>query len=493
MSSIWSAETKLPEFAPLSGCKTADVAVIGGGAAGILTAYLLGLQGASAVVLEADRILSGATKNTTAKITAQHGLIYSRMIRKFGLDFAQGYAQANRDAIAKYAELVRQNQIGCDFQECAAFCYDRENPEEIERETRDAERLGFSASFTKQTELPFPVAGAVRFGGQARFQPLAFFGALARGLTVFEHTRARSIENGCVMTDRGRVDAPHIVVATHFPFLDRPGYYFVRMYQQRSYVLALENAAELSDVYLDAKDGGLSFRGFRNLLLLGGGGHRCGKFREGCGYAPLRLAAREYYPQSRELFHWSAQDCMTADGVPYAGRYSSALPGVYIATGFQKWGMTGSMAAAMLLSDELCGKASPYAQVFSPQRFFPAACAAGFASNGAHTVAGIAKRVFYLPAGGTEKIGKGRAGVVQNQGEKTGIYRDEQGNAFAVTTKCPHLGCELSWNPDEKSWDCPCHGSRFDFRGNLIDNPAGKGISRKTPEAAEEDAENQSF
>lgn len=477
MESVWSAKSVLPKFKPLTGCAKADVAVIGAGMAGVLTAYLLNRQGASVVVLEAGTLGCGATRNTTAKITAQHSLIYDSLISDFSEEQARHYAEANRAAVGKYMELIAESQISCHFETCAAYCYDRENPEKIEKEARAAERLGFSASFTTETELPFPVAGAVRFEDQGRFHPLEFLGAIAKDLTIYENTTAREIDGKTVMTDHGKVTAEQVVVASHYPFINVPGYYFARMHQERSYVLALSNAGRMGNMYLDARDGGYSFRGYEDLLLLGGGGHRTGKFDEKSGYGPLSRAAKEFYPQAQEEYRWSAQDCMTLDGVPYIGQYASSLQNVYVATGFQKWGMTGSMVSAMLLSDQILGRENPCAEVFSPQRFKVSASVKNLLAEGAQAAAGLARQVFSGPDGELDKIEKGHGGIVEYDGQKAGVYRDEAGEVFLVTTKCPHLGCELSWNPDEKSWDCPCHGSRFDYRGNLLDNPAMRGLT----------------
>ena len=461
---------------PLEQHIKADAVVVGAGMAGILTAYRLSQRGMSTVVLEAGRVGGGVTGNTTAKITAQHNLCYEKFITAFGEEQARQYAEANMRAVEQYAEIVSALKIACDFERVPAYVYARYDDEPLRAETKAAQRLGIPAVFTKETSLPFQVIGAVKFENQAQFHPLRFLTALADKLQIYESTPVSEIRDSTAITPRGSVHAAHIVIATHFPFINTPGYYFLRMHQQRSYVLALENAQKLDGMYIDADPQGWSLRSYENLLLLGGAGHRTGKHPQHSSYQALREAARTLYPQSRELYAWSAQDCMTLDGVPYIGYYSADTPHVYVATGFNKWGMTSSMAAAAILSDRITGRENPNAQVFTPQRFKPGASIANLMKDGAQAVAGLSKQLFSVPETYLSHIGKGQGGIVEYDDQKLGAYRDEAGHVYLVSTKCPHLGCQLTWNPDERSWDCPCHGSRFDYRGNLLDNPAMRGL-----------------
>jgi len=474
LKSIWSKTTDLPEYPALSGNITTEAAVIGGGLAGILTAFYLQQRGIKTVVLEADRIGSGQTKNTTAKITAQHNLIYHKLILNFGEEKAQQYADANQQAIAEYHRIITENRIDCDFEERPAYLYST-NPQDVpalEQETAAAQRLGIDAAFTGQSTLPFPIAGAVKFQGQAQFHPLKFLRTIAKDLVIFERTRVKTVEDDRVQTAQGTVRAEHIVFATHFPFINLPGFYFARMHQERSYVLALRHAAQLDGMYLGVDAEGLSFRNSGDILLLGGARHRTGENSAGGKYDMLRQKAALFYPESTEAAHWSAQDCIPLDGVPYIGQFSASTPNWYVATGFGKWGMTSSMVSARLLSDLIAGRENPHAEVFSPQRFTPSASAKAFLADSAQAVKGLTRRVFALPEADAEALPAGHGGVVERDGHKAGVFKDEHGKVYLVSIRCPHLGCQLEWNPDEKSWDCPCHGSRFDYRGKLIDNPA---------------------
>ncbi len=473
MESIWS---KTVQFAPrgtLPGDIRAEAAVIGAGLTGCLAAYFLQRQGVGTVVLEAGRIGSGQTKNTTAKITSQHGLIYDRLIKTFGHDQARLYAAANQHAIEKYRSLIRGNAIDCDFEERPAYLYTSTAPGSLQTEWKAADSLGIPAKLTTATSLPFPVAEALCFENQAQFHPLKFLRAISQELTVYENTRVLEVEGGSVVTDRGKVWADCVVFACHFPFVNVPGCYFARMHQDRSYVLALENAQTLDGMYLGTDIDGLSFRMAGPLLLLGGAGHRTGENALGGRYERLRRAARTWWPDSRETACWSAQDCMPADGMPYIGRYARARPNWYVATGFRKWGMTSSMAAAMILCDAVLGRENEYAGLFSPQRpIGRGPVLKSLAADGIKSVKNLCRSVFVFPDKSAADLPAGHGGVVELEGRKAGVYKDAAGAEHAVDARCPHLGCELSWNPDDSTWDCPCHGSRFDQDGGLLSGPA---------------------
>lgn len=396
------------------------------GDSGVLCAYLLHQAGVLYLLLEAETIGGGITKNTTAKITSQHGLIYDKLIRKFGAGQAKQYLDANEAALQKYRELCRG--MDCDFEEKTAYVYSLNDRRKIERELDALEKLGVPGEFTDRLPLPFPVAGAVRYPNQAQFHPLKWIAAISKSLHICEHTPVRELVGTTAITDYGKVTANKIIVATHFPFLNKHGSFFAKLYQHRSYVIALENAPNVDGMYVDEAQTGMSFRNYKNLLLVGGGDHRTGK--QGGAWQELRDFAQRHYPKAAETSHWATQDCMSLDGVPYIGPYSASASDLYVATGFNKWGMTSAMVSAMVLCDLVQGKQSPYAEVFSPSR------------------------TILRP----QLVVNGFEAVV---------------NLLTPSAKrCPHLGCALKWNPQEHTWDCPCHGSRFTEEGRLIDNPA---------------------
>ena len=421
-----------------------DVIVVGAGMAGILIAYYLKERGKNVLVLEADEIASGQTERTTAKITSQHGVKYSTLIETIGAKKARLYAQANEKAVKEYERLIRSKGIECQFQWVPAYLYSMQNKKVLWEEAEAARSLGIDAFFTKETELPFEVTGAVCFQKQASFAPLEFLKEISKDLEIWERVKVMKIRKNRVVTNDMVLTADKIVVATHYPFRNVPGFYFLRQHQERSYVLALSGCAKIEGMYIGIDKNGLSFRQTGDFLLFGGGSHRTGKNRNGGKYDYLREMAKLYYPDSQEVSHWSAQDCMPHDGIPFIGKYSVFTPHLYVATGFQKWGMTSSMVAAMILRDELCGIKNPYSEVFRPQRIHLRAGLGNFRTDVVESAKGLWKGLFH----------------------KNG-------------PRCPHMGCELVWNPDEESWDCPCHGSRFEKDGKLLDNPA-KTILRET-------------
>ena len=426
MRSIWEQTARLPQFDALTGGVQTDVLIIGGGMAGLLCAYQLAQAGVEYALVEGDRICGGVTRNTTAKLTSQHGLIYSRLLREFGAERARLYLEVNQAALERYRTLCRG--VDCDFQERDSFVYSTNGRRELDRELEALERLGFSGAFWAEPALPFPTAGAVGFRRQAQFHPLKFAAAIARDLRIYEHTKVLELGPGTAVTNGGTVSAEKIVAATHFPLLNKHGAYYLKLYQHRSYVLALENGQKLNGMYVDENSKGLSFRNAGDFLLLGGGAHRTGK--PGDGWRGLERFARRHYPEAREAARWAVQDCMTLDGVPYAGQYGTRTRGLYVAAGFNKWGMTSAMAAAALLADLAQGRKNPYAPLFSPGRtvFRPQ-----LAINGWESIVGL---------------------------------------LTPTAPRCPHMGCALKYNPAEHSWDCPCHGSRFEEDGRLINNPA---------------------
>jgi len=426
MDPVWTRTTSDAQFAPLTADLKTDVLIIGGGISGLLCAHQLSCAGIDCVLVEKGELCGGITKNTTAKITFQHGLIYHKLLRRFGVEKARLYLEANRSALEQYRALCRT--IDCDFAPQDSCVYALDDSRKIEKELAALDTLGFKAEYASALPLPFPVAGAVRFRDQAQFHPLKFAFGLARGLRIFTHTKVLELSPGRAVTSCGVISAEKIIVATHFPILNKHGGYFLKMYQHRSYVLGLENAPVVDGMYVDEAKTGLSFRSYGDLLLLGGGGHRTGK--KGGAWHELEAFVAAHYPNAKIAYRWATQDCMTLDDVPYIGSYGKNTRGLYVATGFNKWGMTSAMTAASILTDLVQGKENPFAEVFSPSRSIL------------------------------------RLQLAVNAGESTL-------NLLTPTLpRCPHMGCALKYNRAEKTWDCPCHGSRFARDGRVLDNPA---------------------
>jgi glycine/D-amino acid oxidase-like deaminating enzyme len=450
--SYWVDATPSPGFPRLEGEHHADVAVVGAGIVGITAAYLLSKEGLSVVLVDRREVVRGVTGYTTAKVTSSHNLIYSKLLSSFGEDGARIYGHANEAGKELIAELVAKHSIDCDFERAENFVYTEEpgSLTDIETEVDAAKRLGLPASFTRDTELPFPVEGAVRFTNQAQFDPrrylLGLIGAMG-GVEVFEDSVVTGVDEGtpCVVqTENGSIVATDVIVATHMPILDR-GLFFTKVHPYRSYAIADEAPHDpLKGMYIST--GGGSTRSLRSiaagdkrLLLVGGEGHKTGtdedtqKF-----YDRLESWARTHFDMPGPRYRWAAQDNVSVDGVPFVGQLTRGSEHVFTATGFGKWGMTNGTVSAMLLTDRIVGRKNDWAPVFDSKRIKPLASAQKFLKeNGEVAAHFVGDRVTH---GGNPR--------------------------------CTHLGCVLRKNGAEGTWDCPCHGSRFDADGNVIQGPA---------------------
>jgi len=405
MESIWQMDKKLTKFPKCNGNLKTDVLIIGGGMAGILTVYFLEQDNVSYLLVEKERVCQDVTAGTTAKITSQHGLKYYTLLRDSGIAVTQGYLQANQLAEKAYRKLCKT--IDCKYEIKDNFVYTLDDKSQLEQELSTLSRIGFDGSYTEHLPLPFRIAGAVRFPNQAQFHPLKFAAAIAEHLHIYENTWIREIRGNTAVFDSGSITADTIIVTTHFPFLNRYGCYFLKLYQFRSYLIALENAPNLNGMYVDASSTGFSFRNTQKYLLLGGGGHRTGK--DGGNWTELRNLYRCYYPQAKEICYWAVQDCVSLDGIPYIGHYSNCTKQWYVATGFQKWGMTGAMLSALLLRDMVQEKKNEFAEIFSPSR----------------------------------SIWKSK--LLENSWETAKRF-------FRISKKrCPHMGCALTCNKAEHS------------------------------------------
>lgn len=426
MESIWNKNINRPCFETLKGDIKTDVLIIGGGIAGILCAYMLRKKGIDCILVEAERICGGVTQNTTAKITYQHGLIFDKLIHKSGEEKTKIYLESQMKALSEFKKLCKDTD--CDYKEKNSYVYSVDNPNLIEKEIKAIETLGIKALYKKELDIPLKISGAVGISDQAEFNPLKFCFTIAKELHIYENTRVLEVKSNFIKTEKGRIFCEKIIIATHFPFINKHGSYFLKMYQHRSYVIALEKAQNVEGMYVDEDLKGLSFRMYGDKLLLSGGSHRTGK--KGGNWAELEEFAKKNYPSSKIVAKWATQDCMTLDGLSYIGQYSKNTPNFYVATGFNKWGMTSSMVSAILLSDLISGKENEYSSVYSPSRSM---LTPQLAINVLEAMCGM---------------------------------------LTPTVPRCPHLGCALKYNPHEHSWDCSCHGSRFTEEGKLIDNPA---------------------
>jgi glycine/D-amino acid oxidase-like deaminating enzyme/nitrite reductase/ring-hydroxylating ferredoxin subunit len=485
--SLWLDLPETPARPPLDGGESADVVVVGAGITGLTTALLLARDGRSVTLVEADRNGSGASGHTTAKVTSQHGLTYAGLASKYGADAARTYGAANEAALERIGALVGEG-IECDFRRRDAYVYaaTEEQADDVEAESEAAEAAGLPAGYVSKAPLPFDTHGAVVFHEQAEFHVQRYLLGLAElfeqaGGRIAEGTTAKGVSEGkpCVVeTDRGEIEAGEVVIATLLPFLDRAAF-FARAHPMRSYCIAARVDGLVPDSMLISA--GSPTRSVRTqpfegeeLLIVGGEGHKVGSGEaEPERYELLAEFAREHW-QVREITHrWSTQDYMPVDNVPYIGRLHPLSKHLWTATGMKKWGMTGGTLAAELISDAIAGRENPHASLFSSTRFSPRGEGPKLVSENTK-VAGhfFGDRLRERGGRAIEDLEPGEGAIVSADGEKVAGYRDEQGGLHAVSARCTHLYCQVRWNGAERSWDCPCHGSRFGVDGEVLNGPA---------------------
>ena len=493
--SLWLATTPTTDYGPLRDGLEVDIAVVGGGITGLTAADRLKQAGRDVAVIEAERVVEGVTGYTTAKLTSQHGLIYDFLTTKFDRETARKYARANEAAIDAVEARVDEAGIDCDFERVPAYTYaaDEDDVASVREEAQAARDLGLPASFVEDAGLSFDVPGAVRFDDQAQFHPRKYLLAVAEsvhgdGSYVFEETRALDVDPGepCeVETEHGTVTADDVVVASHFPFFDRNGY-FARMHPKQAYLLAVEIAGEPPEgMYYSTASPADTFRPHpvegEDLLLVGGQGHKTGQndppMRE--RYRRCEEFARQHFDVESVEYRWSTHDYYPVDRVPFVGRLGPKIDHVYVGTGFKGWGMTGGTAAGMILSDIILTGGNPWADVFDPLRVEPRASAKRFLEENTE-VAGhfVGDRLESLLAS-DDLPSAGEGKITREDGRPYGVYRDDDGTVHAVSAVCPHMKCLVKWNDAERTWDCPCHGSRFDYDGEVVSGPALEDLPKK--------------
>jgi len=496
-SPLW-LERAAPQHPPLDGDAEADVAVVGAGITGLGTAHLLKEAGLRVVLLESSVVAAGATGYTTAKLTVGHSLIYRDLIDAHGVEAARLYARSNQEAIEQVAALVEAHAIDCDFERAGNYVYaeSRDHVQEIEREVEAARAAGVAAEATTETDLPYPVAAAIRVDGQAQFHPWKYAAALARlvdgdGSRVAEGTRALHVRSGdtCVVeTDRGVVRARHVVVATQLPFLDR-GLFFAKAHPTKSYALAAEVDAGHAPLgmYISVDAPTRSVRSApgadgRRILIVGGEGHKPGTDpRTEERYRKLEAFLHERWGDHEVRWRWSTHDYTPVDKLPYIGPLRRGDDRVLVATGYAKWGMTKGTLAARIIADRILGRENPYAALYDANRLNARQSAARFAKENAQ-VGGYFFRDRVRRRPGREAVdalAPGEGTVVRDGTRQYAVARGEDGELHVLSARCTHLGCIVGWNPADRAWECPCHGSRFAADGTLVQGPATADLPRR--------------
>lgn len=493
--SYWKHTARLPQFPSLEESIKTDIAIVGGGITGITAAYLLAKQNISVTLIDAATLLSGTTGRTTAKITAQHGLVYDEFMQHFGEEKTDFYYQANIQAARLIEELIQTHNIDCDYskQDSIIYTNDEKYIEQLEAEKHVYDQLNIDNDLSSQMPLEIPIKSALTMKNQAQFNPFKYLQALITaavemGVQFYEQTRATNVEynkHAAIITESGhRITCRYAISASHYPFYDGTGFYPTRLYADRSYIIG----AECSDpypggMYISAEEPTRSIRSTqldgKNLWLFGGENHKTGQGKSLIShYDALNKFAQNHFTIKTIPYRWSAQDLVTLDKLPYIGPITKNQTSILVATGFRKWGMTTGTMAAQLMIDMITERDNPYSQLFLPSRFNADPVLKSFASFNTDVAKHLIKGKLSHSESKTTELEADEAMIARVEGKRAGVYKDEDNKLHIVDTTCTHLGCEVNWNSGERSWDCPCHGSRFSYTGDVLDGPAKKPLKK---------------
>ena len=474
-----------------------DVCIIGGGIFGLSTAYYLCKNNVNVVVLDKDNIGYKTSGHTTAKITSQHGLIYKYLKNSFGDNFAKNYLEANEEAITNIKNIIDNENIECNFEYQNSYVYTTDFSEvlPIQNEVDCINSLGFNAKYVTECSLPFKIKCAIEFPNQAQFHPRKYMIGLANAILkdngkIYTNSKVYNVNNEdgiyTTFTEHYKVQSKYVVIASHYPFINVPGFYFTKMYQSTSYIIGVDTKSKLFDgMYINTKSPIFSYRTvpYNNtrLLLVGGSDHKTGNsVNFNSTYGVLESEVKKHYPDSEILYRWNTRDCITLDKVPYIGNFSNIMENMYIGTGFNKWGMTCSNVAANIVKDKILDIENKYESTFNSTRMSPIKNRIEVKNMIKQSVKSIVIDKFKIPTDITSNLSNDSCTVTSISGNTVGIYKDCSGNLFAVKPVCTHLGCLLNWNDVDKTWDCPCHGSRFDYKGKNLYDPAIKDLESYT-------------
>ena len=506
MSSYWIQSTKnLKLNEKITNNYETDVCIIGAGLAGLSTGYYLAKEGINVIILDKDNIGQKVSGNTTAKITLQHNLIYDYLIKSFGTDFAMKYFKSNKEAISNIKKIIDDENIECDFEYQDNYVYttNQDDITKIHNEIKAINSLNnilnsnekdIFADFVTSCNLPFKICGAIKVKDQAQFHPLKYMFGLSKAIKnkggiIFTNSLVTDVKQKdgvyTTYTDKHFIKSKYIVIASHFPFKDFPGFYFSKMYQSTSYVLGIDTKSDLFDgMYISSDKPTFSYRTAKykdkKILIMAGGDHKTGYAPDNnqTGYNILEQEAKKYYPNCEILYRWNTRDCITIDKVPYIGDFSNLMPNMFVATGFNKWGITSSNVAANIIRDKILGIKNEYSKIYEATRFSPIKNAHEMKNITSQVLKSFVTNRIKIPEENLSAIKNDNGGIIKVNGASIGIYKDINGKVFAVNPTCTHLGCLLTWNNLDKTWDCPCHGSRFDYTGKNLYDPAFKDLER---------------
>ncbi len=501
MKSYWISslnEKEINKFQSLKENVDTDICIIGGGLTGLNLAYNLRKYNIKTILIEKDRICKSTSGNSTAKITSQHGLIYKYLADSKGIDFAKKYYKANEKAIGNIANIIKNENIDCDFEYQPSYVF-TENISDIQKIKEEASivnKFGGKAEYLEAKDIEISnlvktIAG-VKFENQAYFNPYKYANALAKicsnsQIHIYEKTKAVDVideENGySIKTENGcEIKTKYLIITTKYPIVNIPGFYFLKMYQSTSYGIGMKTKQKVfNGMYINSEKPTISLRMAKDkdgyILIVVGSDYKTGEEKDlSNSYTRLEKIAREIYPKGEIKYHWNTEDCITLDKIPYIGEFSKVWKNCYVATGFNKWGMTTSKIAADIIIDKIMGFENEYEKVFTATRVEPVKNIKEVGNMVKTSMDALVIKKLEMSKEEVNQTQKGEGKIVEIDGKKVGIYKNEQGEIYKINPVCKHLGCELTWNNLDKTWDCPCHGSRYDYQGNLLYGPSVKDL-----------------
>lgn len=489
---LWLDTTVVPSYHSLCEDLSVDVCIVGAGITGITLAYLLRDSGLKIALIDSDQVIHGTTAYTTAKLTAGQGLIYQDLIQNVGYDGAKLYYESQQEAIDFVAKTIHDLKIDCDFVRLPHYVFTQEasNLSKFEAEYEACRSLNMDCELVESLDLPFPIEKAIAFKNQAQFHPLKYLVGLLKALaeysniSIYEHTTACEMvfnedQSSSIITSNGyKVNAKRVVQACHFPFYDDGSLLFSKIEMSHSYLIAVENASSLPHgMYISYESPTRSIRTYQNFLLIGGENHRPGTVKDtNENYEALINFAKEKFQTDAISYEWSTQDVVSIDHMPYIGRLHKDCLNQFVATGYCKWGMSNGTAAALLLNQLIRGMDSPYTALFSPSRLNSKMAIKNLIAYNSKIAFEYIKGKLKLGEKNVE-LGVDEATIIATNEGNYGLYKGKEGLLYLVDITCPHLGCELAFNTAERTWDCPCHGSRFSYTGEVIEGPAHQALS----------------
>lgn len=506
MKSYWiDSDKEKKKYKELKKDIETDICIIGGGITGVSVSYYLNKYKIKNVILEKNRICNRTSGYSTAKVTSQHGLFYKYLIDSQGIEFAKKYYEANEEAIQNISQIIGKEDIDCNFKRESAYVFTQkiEDVQKIKDEVQAVQSFGGKANYVEAQDIQInkinagsdcriKALAAIQFPNQGMINPYKYVSELAKvcekgGTQIYENSKVMDFEEAekgynIILENGSRVKAKYVVIATKYPIVNFPGMYFLKMYQSTSNVIVIEPNGDLFEgLYINSEDPTISLRTIQekdaNLVVVAGFDHKTGsKIDLENGYHYLEKVAKSIYPNCKVKYRWNTEDCISLDKIPYIGEFSNTMSHVYVATGYNKWGITSSNVAANIIVDKIMGKESEYEEIFRATRLEPIKNHKEMGNILKESIHSLVLNKLNMPEETEKQIENGQGGIVEIDGEKVGIYKNNQGEVFKVKPICTHLGCELSWNNLDKTWDCPCHGSRYSYKGKLIYGPSVKDL-----------------